>query len=288
MKCFAVEDESEVLNNANPPGKPQPLSSPFLDDIPEAVRESADVEVKPQSSRSLLLWGGLGAMIVVVAGLWLGLRLAQAPNSASSPTQKGAAVNPGQTNNQDPAKVTNTLLGHLPYPEATPDSLEPLSVDRRIRLRKPAAQAFEKMVAAAQAEGINLVPISGFRSASEQQHLFFDIKAERGQALQKRAEVSAPPGYSEHHTGYAVDVGDWNNPATDLSPAFEKTAAFQWLAQNAARFNFEISFPAGNAQGVSYEPWHWRFVGDRDSLETFYKARQGTASPSPSAQPLNQ
>lgn len=267
------------MNNTNLPGKPQPLSSPFLDDIPEAVRESADVEVKPQSSRSLLLWGGLGAGIVVIISLWLGLRLAQAPSSASSSTQNQAAANPGQTGAQGSAKASNTLLGHFPYPEATPDSLEPLSVDRTIRLRKPAAEAFERMVAAAQSEGINLVPISGFRSASEQQHLFFDIKAERGQALQKRAEVSAPPGYSEHHTGYAVDVGDWNTPATDLSPNFEKTAAFQWLTANAARFNFEISFPAGNAQGVSYEPWHWRFVGDRDSLETFYKARQGTASP---------
>jgi D-alanyl-D-alanine carboxypeptidase len=116
---------------------------------------------------------------------------------------------------------------------------------------------------------------------ADQNYLFFDVKAQRGQTAQKRAEVSAPPGYSEHHTGYAVDIGDATTPALDLNPNFEKTAAFQWLQANATHFNFELSFPRNNLQGVNYEPWHWRFVGDRPSLETFYKAR----NPSTAAQP---
>jgi D-alanyl-D-alanine carboxypeptidase len=62
-------------------------------------------------------------------------------------------------------------------------------------------------------------------------------------------------------------------PAANVSPDFEHTAAFKWLEANAARYSFEISFPKGNAQGVSYESWHWRFIGDINSLETFYKAR---------------
>jgi len=70
-----------------------------------------------------------------------------------------------------------------------------------------------------------------------------------------------------------VDIGDGNTPATNLSPDFENTAAFKWLEKNAPYYSFEISFPKNNPQGVSYEPWHWRFVGDRDSLETFYKAK---------------
>ncbi|MFN9165469.1 MAG: D-alanyl-D-alanine carboxypeptidase family protein, partial [Pseudanabaena sp.] len=52
---------------------------------------------------------------------------------------------------------------------------------------------------------------------------------------------------------------------------FEKTPAFQWLQNNAAKYGFEMSFPPNNPQGVMYEPWHWRFVGDDDSLATFYK-----------------
>jgi LAS superfamily LD-carboxypeptidase LdcB len=67
--------------------------------------------------------------------------------------------------------------------------------------------------------------------------------------------------------------------ATDLQVSFETTAAFRWLQQNAARFGFEMSFPRSSPQTVSYEPWHWRFVGDRHSLETFYRAR--TAHPKP-------
>jgi len=93
--------------------------------------------------------------------------------------------------------------------------------------------------------------------------------------------VSAPPGHSEHHTGYAVDIGDGNNPSTNLQESFENTAAYRWLEANASRYSFELSFPRDNLQGISYEPWHWRFVGDRHSLETFYRVRELTT-------PLNQ
>lgn len=127
------------------------------------------------------------------------------------------------------------------------------------------------MTQAARRDGVRIVPISGFRTRSEQETLFFGIKAQRGQNVETRAEVSAPPGYSEHHTGYAVDIGDANQPGTNLSQSFAETRAYQWMEANAPRFSFELSFPPDNLQGVSFEPWHWRFVGDLDSLETFYQ-----------------
>jgi D-alanyl-D-alanine carboxypeptidase len=186
-------------------------------------------------------------------------------SSPSSP-QSTPKVNP-------PANNPDNLLGHLPYPEAPEAELAPILPGSSMRLRQAAAVEFQAMVQAARASGVNLVPISGFRSVKDQQHIYFDIQAERRQSVTKRAEVSAPPGYSEHHTGYAVDIGDGNTPATNLNTNFEKTKAFRWLEANAARFHFEMSFPKNNSQGVNYEPWHWRFVGDRDSLETFYKAK---------------
>jgi D-alanyl-D-alanine carboxypeptidase len=140
-------------------------------------------------------------------------------------------------------------------------------------MRKSAAVKFQAMVQAARSAGVILVPISGFRSVKEQKQLFFDIGAQRNQTPAERASLSAPPNHSEHHTGYAVDIGDGAVPATNLQANFENTKAYQWLQANAARFSFEISFPQDNLQGVSYEPWHWRFVGDSDSLETFYKAK---------------
>lgn len=101
--------------------------------------------------------------------------------------------------------------------------------------------------------------------------LFFQLAQSRALRPEERAALSAPPGYSEHHTGYAIDIGDAQFPQWDTQEAFETTPAFRWLERNAARFGFELSFPRNNPQGVNYEPWHWRFVGDRHSLETFYK-----------------
>ena len=51
------------------------------------------------------------------------------------------------------------------------------------------------------------------------------------------------------------------------------SAPYRWLAANAARFGFEQSFPAGNAQGVKWEPWHWRWVGTAPSVAGAARAR---------------
>ena len=164
------------------------------------------------------------------------------------------------------------LLGHLPYDEAPASSL--VAIAPELRLRDDAAEAFEAMRRAAAADGIELQVISAFRSKALQRHVFFDVGAERNQEPAVRARVSAPPGYSEHSTGYALDLGDARHPDTHLSPRFDQTAAFAWLAANAARFHFTLSFPRGNAQGVNYEPWHWRFEGSTDALRVFEAAHR--------------
>ncbi len=176
---------------------------------------------------------------------------------------------------------TPDLFGHHSYSEAPLAQLR--TVGRagdgyEIRLRVSAAKSYLSMEAAAKADGVDLVVISGFRTIAEQQQLFFEISKQRNQTPAQRAKVSAPPGHSEHHTGYAMDIGDSNAPSANLSTSFEKTAAFQWLQSNAAKYSFEMSFPPNNPQGVMYEPWHWRFVGDDDSLATFYKKQNRSTS----------
>ena len=57
---------------------------------------------------------------------------------------------------------------------------------------------------------------------------------------------------------------------------FEDTAAFRWLSEHAAEYHFEMSFGRDNPMGVSYEPWHYRFVGDRHSLSTFARTVEVT------------
>jgi len=176
------------------------------------------------------------------------------------------------------------LLGHFPYPEAPGSRLVALAPG--LQLRSEAASALMAMQREAAAEGIDLVVLSGFRSISLQKQLFFDVKAERNQSASSRARVSAPPGFSEHSTGYAVDLGDGRLPGSNLSQSFAATPAFAWLQRHAARHHFLLSFPAGNRQGVSYEPWHWRYEGSTDALRLFEPAQRlaaktpGAGSPS--------
>lgn len=164
------------------------------------------------------------------------------------------------------------LLGHFPYREV-PEA-ERVAVAPGLELQRDAAEALLAMQRDAANDGIELVLLSGYRSIAVQNTLFFGVKAERNQNALERAKVSAPPGFSEHSTGYAVDLGDGRDPATDLAPSFDQTEAFAWLQANAARYHFTLSFPRGNAQGVSYEPWHWRFEGSTEALKLFEPAQR--------------
>ncbi len=211
----------------------------------------------------------------MLVGLMMALRLF----SSETPSQ---AINGGGAQSSDPLKVSRNgeLFGHLPYQEVSKDKLYPLKDYPKVLMRASAANALEQMIADARLDGVEMVPLSGFRSKTDQDYLFFEVKKQRNQTAQERSRVSAPVGYSEHHTGYAIDIGDSSQPETHLEETFEKSPTFQWLEANAARYSFELSFPKDNAQGVSYEPWHWRFVGDQDSLETFYQGRN-LSQPSP-------
>ncbi|WP_242541797.1 D-alanyl-D-alanine carboxypeptidase family protein [Leptolyngbya sp. Cla-17] len=267
-------DKISALDNSSDVTKHLP------DDIPIALRDIPSVAPKPTVDRSMLMAGltTLGA-IALAAGILVAVQLQRSQQAQSSSTavaansaQSVTAANPTAS----PTSTTvnaDTMLGHFRYAEATQSELSSVTADGSIKMRKAAAKAYQEMEAAAQQEGVSLVPLSGFRSLTDQDYLFFGKKAERGQVAAERAKVSAPPGYSEHHTGYALDIGDGAVPAMNLSPDFENTPAFKWLKVNAPFHSFELSFPKNNKQGVTYEPWHWRFVGDRASLETFYKAR---------------
>jgi D-alanyl-D-alanine carboxypeptidase len=164
------------------------------------------------------------------------------------------------------------LLGHFPYGEASAADL--VAIAPGVQLHRDAASALLRLQDAAAADGIDLRVLSAYRSIDLQKQIFFDVKSERNQSALERAQVSAPPGFSEHSTGYAVDLGDGRAPDTNLSASFESTPAFAWLQAHANRFHFTLSFPEGNAQGVNYEPWHWRFEGSAEALKTFEAAQR--------------
>lgn len=261
----------------------KPTMPPF-DDIPEAARDNpsaGETAPPPQSRNWVWLAGTLGTAALAAGSFAAWYQTTQVANAEFNEPFLGIVASPEPAAAQDNATASRdravqlaptsrTLLGHRAYDEAPDEDLVALSSNPEIRLRTAAAEQFEDMRQAASRAGHTLVPLSGFRTLEEQEYLFFDIKAERAQNAQTRAEVSAPPGYSEHHTGYAIDIGDATQPATHLTEDFGDTEAFEWLEENATRFGFELSFLPGNPQGVVFEPWHWRFVGDRESLETFY------------------
>jgi D-alanyl-D-alanine carboxypeptidase len=130
----------------------------------------------------------------------------------------------------------------------------PNIVGRMQTLTPATTTAWQGMQAAALAEQIDLVMVSGFRSLEYQAGLIRN-KLEAGQTLSAILQVNVAPGYSQHHTGNAIDIA---TPGfKPLLEEFENSPAFAWLQENAGRFGFTLSYPRNNPQGIAYEPWHW-------------------------------
>ena len=128
--------------------------------------------------------------------------------------------------------------------------------DRDQWLRPDAADAWEKMDKDAEEDGVKLGLVSAFRSFNYQVDII-KRKMDAGQSMGQILSVSAAPGYSEHHTGRAIDLT--TDDTEPLEQDFEKTEAFQWLESNAEKFGYRLSYPRDNPHGVAYEPWHWMF-----------------------------
>lgn len=144
---------------------------------------------------------------------------------------------------------------------AEPDWLAFAGVDRWRRplwLRADATRAWTRMQAAARADGVVLEAISGYRSHDYQLGIF-ERKRARGLEVEDILQVNAAPGFSEHHSGLALDIGTPDEPPAEES--FESTKAFAWLTRHAADHGFVMSYPRGNPHGIVYEPWHWRYTG---------------------------
>jgi len=132
-----------------------------------------------------------------------------------------------------------------------------LSTDGREHLlTTQAADAWRSLRAAAQRDGITLFIASAFRSIERQAEII-RRKLMAGAAIEEIIAVSAPPGYSEHHTGRAVDIATPGSPLPEIS--FEETPAFRWLVKHANSFGFSLSFPHAIASGYLNEPWPWCF-----------------------------
>jgi len=195
---------------------------------------------------------------------------AVAPPGAGTPTARSERPAPSVATAPPPASLANaqpqclvTKQVGLPTGYA-PSDLTPLPArllaSDGVRMRAPAADAVVRLVDMAGREGQQLFVLSGFRSYQEQEAVLRNEIAEFGKA-QAEKQV-APPGHSEHQLGLAADITSDRDPY-HLRPEFGQEPEGRWLATNAARFGFVISYPQGKepVTGYTYEPWHIRYVG---------------------------
>ncbi len=115
-------------------------------------------------------------------------------------------------------------------------------------------QCWQEMEAAAGSDGIGLLIVSAYRSVEYQCQLIQN-KLDKGQQIDDIVKVNAIPGFSEHHSGCAIDIT--TDECEPLTEAFDQTSAFRWLEQNAAGFRFAMTYPRDNSYNIIYEPWHW-------------------------------
>ena len=141
-------------------------------------------------------------------------------------------------------------------------------------LQTVACDAFLEMQKAAAADGVTIWMQSGYRSVAYQTKLYEkktqyyrDKGFDEAAAREKAAAIVNPPGYSEHNCGLAADL---NSPEhTGLDEGFENTAAFRWLCQHAGEYGFILRYPKGAEEKteITYEPWHWRYVGPENAAK---------------------
>ncbi|WP_413390237.1 M15 family metallopeptidase [Prochlorococcus marinus] len=231
----------------------------YQDDIPLAKRIRS---IKTLSNKSFLRLG------LLLVGLSISLSFLANKSFLRQTKSLDNVISSSKT------KQNKSLLGHFPYPEASKNEL--ILFSPGIYVHKEIYENFKEMQLMAAQRGISLQLLSGYRSIDLQRDIFYENKSIRNQTAVERSMVSAPPGYSEHSTGYAIDVGDGNYPDTHFEVEFEQTPAFKWMKRFAPKYHFVLSFPPNNKQGVAYEPWHWRFEGTVNALRKFEPANKIT------------
>ena len=138
-----------------------------------------------------------------------------------------------------------------------------VEISEGVLVRKMAKDAYEKMQTAAQEAGMNIKAVSGFRTVEYQRNLY-----NRYLSSDKPANVdrySSRGGYSEHHTGLAIDVVGSFGSLTD----FEDTKESPWIYENAHKYGFIVRYNTDNESVTGYknEPWHLRYIGEKAATD---------------------
>lgn len=173
-----------------------------------------------------------------------------------------------------PATEARMLLLPVDRQRALPDGYRPPDLTRigGRTVRGIAKADLVAMIDVADSEGIEIVPMSGYRAPDEQALAFESAiwgamarsaePIDRAEAENRMARFVAPPGHSQHQLGTAIDFSTWEvNYA--VQPRFAETAAGRWLEVNAWQYGFVLSYTrqGEDRSGYAYEPWHYRWIG---------------------------
>lgn len=158
----------------------------------------------------------------------------------------------GQKLSEKPTYVGGVLIANKKHP--LPASFAPGVVPE-------AKTALDTMVAAAKVSGFELTAFSSYRSYDRQQQLYTNYVKKDGKTAADR--YSARPGYSEHQTGLAFDIGEVGRKDLWLTEEFGETSAGKWLKNHAHEYGFILRYPKGkeSVTGYMYESWHFRYIG---------------------------
>ena len=194
--------------------------------------------------------------------------VSSAENTAAPANALGLTADEARAMLADPLMVLVNHTSKMPddYTFDTKECGSATAVNKT--LQTVACDAFLSMQKAAADDGVTVWMQSGYRSVSYQTSLYekkTNYYKQQGYDDAKAKEMAAavvnPPGYSEHNCGLAADL---NSPEhTGLDEGFENTAAFRWLCQHAGEYGFILRYPKGAEEKteITYEPWHWRYVG---------------------------
>ena len=128
-----------------------------------------------------------------------------------------------------------------------------------LKLDSLAAIAFLKMEKDAAQDSIKFKVASAYRTVDRQSKII-NRKLKKGISIESILKENTLPGFSEHHSGKAIDFLSDNSYL--LSVEFEKTKTYKWLTQNADKYGFYLSYPKNNKDGIMYEPWHWMYKNE--------------------------
>jgi zinc D-Ala-D-Ala carboxypeptidase len=182
----------------------------------------------------------------------------RATTKTLTPKTQPPLFNKNQYSLTDPSSPWVIVNKQHPLTPATYAPNDLVSIGNNQQMRAEAASALKRLFSDAQGAGYTLVADSGYRSYNTQVSTYNSIVKAYGQSYADT--VSARPGYSEHQTGWAVDIG---TGACHVADCFGDTAGGKWAQDNAYKYGFLLRYPDAltSITGYSHEAWHFRFVG---------------------------